>query len=148
MSGPAPAKSNVRAVAATVAPALRPGDLVVSTQPEQVPVLHRYLPSGVLFLTPLGTVAEPRVADWQDGVARLRAGTAERVLAPYVGRLAPGRRVLLVTPVYGRLSQAPWNRAVRSRTRDWRAWLRSDPGLRSLGPVSYTHLTLPTTPYV
>src|SRR5215208_144134 len=35
-SGPAPAKSNVRTVAATVAPALRPGDLVACTQPEQV----------------------------------------------------------------------------------------------------------------
>jgi len=133
VSGPAPAKSNVRAVAAMVAPELRPGDLVVSTQPEQVPVLYRYLPSGVLFLTPLGTVAEPRMADWQDGVARLRAGTAERVLALHVGRLAPGRRVLLVTPVVTRRSSAPWNRAVRIRTRDWRAWLHADPDLRPLG---------------
>ena len=56
-SGPAPAKSNVRTVAGTVAPALRPGDLVVCTQPEQVPVLSRYLPPGLRFLTPLGTVA-------------------------------------------------------------------------------------------
>jgi mannosyltransferase len=133
-SGPAPAKSNVRTVAATVAPALRPGDLVVCTQPEQVPVLYRYLPRGLLFLTPLGTAAKPEVVDWQDGVARLRAGTAARVLAPFVGRLAPGRRVLVVMPVYGRrLSQAPWNRAVRSRTREWRAWLRADPRLRSRG---------------
>ena len=45
VSGPAPAKSNVRTVAGTVAPALRPGDLVVCTQPEQVPVLPRYLPA-------------------------------------------------------------------------------------------------------
>jgi len=132
-SGPAPAKSNVRHVAATVAPELRASDLVVCTQPEQVPVLARYLRDDVLYLTPLGTVAEPRVTDWRDGVARLRAGTAERVLAPLVDRLAPGRRVLLVTPVFSRRSPAPWNRAVRSRTREWRAWLRADPELRSLG---------------
>ncbi len=132
-SGPAPAKSNVRTVAATVAPALRPGDLVVCTQPEQVPVLYRYLPAGLRFLTPLGPVAEPRVTDWRDGVERLRAGSAERVLEPRLDRLSPGRRVLLVMPVYQRLSQAPWNRAVRSRTREWRAWLRADARLRSLG---------------
>ena len=132
-SGPAPAKSNVRTVATTVAPALRPGDLVVCTQPEQVPVLYRYLPAGLRFLTPLGPVAEPRVTDWRDGVERLRAGSAERVLEPRLDRLSPGRRVLLVMPVYQRLSQAPWNRAVRSRTREWRAWLRADARLRSLG---------------
>jgi len=133
VSGPAPAKSNVRTVATTVAPEIRAGDLVASTQPEQVPVLYRYLPEGALFLTPLGTVADPRLTDWRDGVARLRAGSAERVLAPLVDRLAPGRRVLLVMPVYRRPSQAPWSRAVRIRTRDWRAWLRADRRLRSLG---------------
>jgi hypothetical protein len=42
--------------------------------------------------------------------------------------------VLLVMPVYHHnLSEAPWNRAVRSRTREWRAWLRGNPALRSLG---------------
>ena len=133
MSGPAPAKSNVRTVAATVAPQIRPGDLVASTQPEQVPVLHRYLPAGVRFVTPLGPVADPRLTDWRDGVAWLRAGHAERVLAPLVGRLARGRRVLLVTPVTRRRSPAPWNRAVRARTREWRAWLRADRRLRPIG---------------
>ena len=132
-SGPAPAKSNVRSVATTVAPALRPGDLVVSTPPEQVPVLCRYLPAGLRFLTPLGPVADPQMTDWRDGVARMRAGTAERVLAPQVAALLPGRRILLVVPVVRRLSQAPWNRAVRSRTREWRDWLRANPRLRPLG---------------
>src|SRR3954452_9553848 len=42
-SAPAPVKSNVRTAASTVMPELRPGDLVVCSQPEQVPVLARYL---------------------------------------------------------------------------------------------------------
>ena len=46
MSGPPPIKSNVRTVVDRVAPSIRPGDLVVSTQPEQVPALYRYLPAG------------------------------------------------------------------------------------------------------
>ena len=44
-----------------------------------------------------------------------------------IRRSPRGRRVLLVTPVFQHLSQAPWNRAVRIRTREWRAWLRADP---------------------
>lgn len=35
VSGPAPAKSNVRTVAAAVAPEIRPGDVVASTQPSR-----------------------------------------------------------------------------------------------------------------
>jgi mannosyltransferase len=144
MSAPPAAKSNARSVAAKVAPSLRPGDLVVSTQPEQVPVLHRYLPAGLVYVTPLGSVRDPRLTDWRDGVARLRAGRAERVLAPSVDRLGSGRRILLVTPVtfrrrphvpWTRPSQAPWSRTVRARTREWRAALRADPRLRSIGRV-------------
>ena len=54
-SAPAPVKSNVRTAASTVMPELRPGDLVVCTQPEQVPVLARYLPPGLRYVTPLGS---------------------------------------------------------------------------------------------
>ena len=53
-SAPAPVKSNVRTAASIVMPELRPGDLVVCSQPEQVPVLARYLPPGVRYVTPLG----------------------------------------------------------------------------------------------
>jgi hypothetical protein len=129
-----PPKSNVRAVAAHLRPDVRPGDLVVSTQPEQVPVLYHYLPAGVLYLTPLGLVADPRQTDWRDGVSELRAGHPRRDLEPLLGRLAPGRRVLFVTPVLTRLrSHSPWTRAVRARTREWRTAMRHNPGLTPLG---------------
>jgi mannosyltransferase len=136
VSAPPAEKSNARTVAAEVAPQLRPGDLVVSTQPEQVPVLYRYLPTGVVYATPMGIVSDPGVTDWRDGVRRLRAGRAERRLLPLVSALPAGRRVLLVTPVaVRRRSHAPWNRAVRARTREWRGALREHPLLRSEGPA-------------
>jgi hypothetical protein len=34
-----------------------------------------------------------------------------------------------------RRSHAPWNRAVRARTREWRATLRGHPLLKSEGPA-------------
>ena len=40
---PPSTKSNVHSVAEAIAPSLQPGDTVISTQPEQVPVLHYYL---------------------------------------------------------------------------------------------------------
>src|SRR4051812_2014756 len=51
-------KSNVRAVARAIAPSLQPGDLIVSTQPETVPVLHYYLPAGMRYGTLTGGLTE------------------------------------------------------------------------------------------
>jgi len=136
LAGPPAAKSNARAVAASVAQSLRPGDLVVSTQPEQVPVLHRYLPVGVAYLTPLGTPADPSLTDWRDALARLRAARAERLLLPRVRLLRPGRRVVLVIPV-ARRPRSRWSRAVRRRTVEWRAALRAEPRLRWIGRTSH-----------
>jgi hypothetical protein len=136
-------RSNVRTVAAEVTPVIRPGDIVASTQPEQVPVLSRYLPSGVLYVTPLGMVYDERVTDWRNGLERLRAGKPQRDLVPLLHRLGPGRRILLVTPIPNRpLSKAPWKRAIRARTREWRRALSSDPRLREIeaprkGPLKH-----------
>jgi hypothetical protein len=125
-------KSNARAVAVSAAQSARPGDLVVVTQPEQVPVLYRYLPAGVTYLTPLGEPADPALTDWRDALRRVRRASAERVLLPRLRVLAPGDRVVLVTPVTR--SGSAWARAVRGRTREWRAVLRAE--LRPLGRTS------------
>src|SRR3954452_10990235 len=136
-SGPPPTKSNVRTVSHGVAPAIRPGDVVISTQPEQVPALYRYLPRGVVYLTPMGLVPDPRQTDWRNGLARLRAGQAETELLPAVARMDRGQRVLIVPPEPGaHPSQAPWARAVRVRTREWTAALAASPRLRVVGGVS------------
>jgi mannosyltransferase len=144
-TGNPPAKSNVRTVAHRVAPEIRAGDLVVSTQPEQVPVLYRYLPQGVLYLTPLGHVVDPRLTDWRAGLKRLRAGHADDTLMPWIDGLARGQRILLVTPVDAK-GTAPWQRAVRARTREWRSALNHDPSLRPLGPPHHAQLNGRRTP--
>jgi hypothetical protein len=136
---PTRAKSNVRALAAAVRPPVRAGDLVVATQPEQVPVLHRYLPAGVVYLAPLGVVPDPGQVDWRDALGRFRARRADAELAALLAASPSGRRVLLVTPVRGR-TRAPWPRAIRTRTREWRSALRHDARLTRL-----THVP-PATP--
>jgi mannosyltransferase len=121
-------KSNVRDVAQAIGPSLAPGDLVISTQPEQVSVLAYYLPEGVRFATLTGAVGDTGVTDWRDGPERLGATTPERDLAPLLDDLEPGQRVALVTPIFFdiRRWQAPWTELVRLRSGEWRQHLSND----------------------
>ncbi len=122
-------KSNVRDVTEAIAPSLRAGDLVVSTQPEQVSALAYYLPDGVRFATLTGAVRDTGVTDWRDGTERLGATSAERDLAPLLDALEPGQRVALVTPIFFdvRRWQAPWTELVRLRSAEWSQHLSNDP---------------------
>jgi mannosyltransferase len=135
-------KSNVRDVAEAIAPSLRPGDLVISTQPEQVPVLAHYLPPGLRYATLTGPVRDLGVTDWRDGVERLAATSAERDLKPLVDGLRPGRRLVLVEPITYDLRrwQAPWTELVRQRSMEWDQYLSNDRHLvaATIQPTSFT----------
>ena len=125
------AKSNVASVAAAMRPALRPGTLVLSTQPEQVPALHYYLPQARDFATPLGRVSDPGVMDWRNALARFEHSSVTAVLAPLVGALAPGQRILLVVPAA--FQKAPrWMILIHASSRHWLLFLRHDRHLRLL----------------
>jgi hypothetical protein len=121
-------KSNVRTVAQAIGPSLLPGDLVVSTQPEQIPVLHYYLPDGLRFATLTGPVHDVGVTDWRDGTERLDASSAERDLRPLLDRLPTGRRLVLVEPSFHDLArwQAPWTKSIRLHSQEWSQYLSND----------------------
>ncbi len=135
-------KSNVRAIAHAIGPSLAPGDLVISTQPETIPVLHYYLPDGLRYATLTGELKEFGVWDWRDGVQRLEATTPERDLAPVIDSLPVGTRVVLVEPITWTLGRwmAPWTSLVRVRSKEWAQALSNDPRLRvaSIQPTSFT----------
>ena len=86
-------KSNVAHGSRAVERRVRPGDLVVSTQPEQVPVLHYYLPAGPALRDSARPVADPRVMDWRDAVDRC-APRRRAAADPLIAALRPGQRVL------------------------------------------------------
>jgi len=127
-------KSNVRDVAAAVAPTLRPGDVVVSTQPEQAPAIAYYLDDveGLRYATLFGELSDLGVTDWRDGVERLEASRPENNLAPLLDALPVGGRLVLVEPeIYSRRRwSAPWSSLVRVRTAEWRAWMVGDARFR------------------
>lgn len=127
------AKSNVATIAGLFRAQLRPGDLVIATQPEQVATLRYLLGPGLRYASLLGRTPDPSIMDWRDVVARLDArGTAQAVL-PEIGRLAPGARVLLVRPTGGVSASGPrYIRIVQARSEHLDALLASDPRLETL----------------
>ena len=129
------AKSNVASVAAAMRPHLRADTLVLSTQPEQVPTLAYYLPRIARFASPLGVVPDPRVMDWRNALARFERSSVRSVLAPMVGTLAPGQRVLLVIPTA--FPKAPtWMKLIHRDSRTWLGYLSTDPSLQLIKEAS------------
>ena len=118
-------KSNADVIAGEVGGRLRPGDYVLSLQPEQVPLLHYYLPPGLRYADPRGPVSDPRVMDWRDALDDLRRADPGRTLAALLERVPPGGQLLFVAPVTEerRDWRAPWTRLVRRRSAQWGAGL-------------------------
>jgi mannosyltransferase len=127
-------KSNVREISEAIAPSLHRGDLVVSTQPEQVPVLHYYLPDGLRYATLWGPVSDVGVTDWRDGVRRLRGTSAEHDLKPLLDALPRGHRIVLVEPITNDIGRwlAPWTELVRVRSTEWSQYVSNDPRLTAI----------------
>jgi len=114
-------KSNAADLGAAVEGTLKPGDLVITLQPEQAPLMDYTLPSGLDEATQLGPVKTQGVMDWRDAQERLEAATPEENLTPLLDRLPRSRRVLLVHPVTSTTNDwdAPWTQLVRRRQAQW-----------------------------
>jgi hypothetical protein len=131
-------KSDARAVAALVAPHVRPGDMVVSVHPEQAPLLRYYFPPGLRYATALGPMADSQVFDWRDALDRLHEATPGATLGQLVNTLKPGRRLVLVLPIIRTARwAAPWTRLVRRRSGEWQVAADRDVYLRRLLAVPH-----------
>lgn len=125
-------KSNVREVAASIE--YRPvntGDLVISTHPEQVAVLHYYLGDRFRYATSLGAQDDPRYLDWTDATDRLLLTPPTPTARELVDRMQPGQAVILVLPILRSYRwNAPWTRLVKRRSIEWERALNADARLR------------------
>ncbi len=127
-------KSDMRDVAGEVAPHLRADDLVISGQPEQVPLAAYYLPAGLRYASTTGPVQDPTYMNWVKALDRLRHAQPARTLAPLLATLRRGQQVLFVRPLTEGVHnwEASWTQLVRRRSAQWGAILAAD---RSLKPV-------------
>ena len=130
-------KSNAKEVSTAVAPTLKPGDLVVSTQPEQTPLIHYRLGGHLRYATILGPEPSPNVMDWRDGVERMEDARVETKLEPLLANLPGSSHVLLVRPVTTSVRDwdAPWTRLVRRRSAQWGQALDRDTRFRRRAAV-------------
>jgi hypothetical protein len=131
-----PYKSDVRDIGGEMTALVHPGDLVIVTQPEQVPLAWYYLPRGLRYANTLGPVADPRYMNWVNALDRFKDPNWRGRLDSLLASLRPGQQVLFVRPMTeGAQSwQAPWTVLVRRRSAQWGDVLSSDPSLR---PVAY-----------
>ena len=108
------------------------GDLVVSTHPERIPLLHYYLGDEFRYATSMGPVADPRVFDWRDAVERLEDARPTSTADPLIESLRSGQALILVQPIIGTAPswRAPWTALVRLRIAQWEEVLNTDPRLR------------------
>jgi mannosyltransferase len=126
-------KSNASDLRNAAVPELHQGDLVVSMQPEQGPLLAYHLEDlggapKLRFASPIGAMENDRVMDWTDGYDKLKDATPARNLAPLLANLPRGGRVLFVYPVTARADDwdAPWTELVRRRAAQWGGALAAD----------------------
>ena len=135
-------KSNASDLRNSAVPELHKGDLVVSMQPEQGPLLAYHLEDlggapKLRFASPIGAMENDRVMDWTDGYDKLKDATPARNLAPLLANLPRGGRVLFVYPVTARADDwdAPWTELVRRRAAQWGRALADDKDFKWLRAV-------------
>jgi hypothetical protein len=131
-------KSDMRGVDGQLGPLLHRGDLVVVGQPEQTPLAWYYLPAGLRYANPTGTVTDPRYMNWTNALHRLSAAQPQATLGPLVASLKPGQQLLYVRPLTEGAQnwEAPWTQLVRRRSAQWGAILTSDVAAGLLKPVA------------
>jgi hypothetical protein len=118
-------------ISGEMTPLMHQGDLVIVSQPEQVPLAWYYMPNGMRYANTLGAVSDPRAFNWVYALRRLRADKAVPTLQPLLASLRPGQQVLFVRPLTEGAQnwQADWTRLVRRRSAQWGGLLANDPHL-------------------
>ncbi|MFL5955781.1 MAG: glycosyltransferase family 39 protein [Gaiellaceae bacterium] len=131
-------KENAKQIAAGVQPYLHSGELVISTHPEQTPVLRYYLGARQRWATTLGPMNDPRLFDWRDAVGRLRDTRAKATLDALLATVPRGGEFVVVAPVFRdyRAWRATWTRLVWEKSSAWTWLLERDPRLHLVAHIA------------
>lgn len=134
-------KSDMRDVAAELAPYMRPGDLALVGEPEQSPLAWYYLPAGLRFATLTGPLKDPSYMNWVNAYTDLKDSNPRAMLTSLVSSLKPGQRLLYTRPLTEGAEEwnAPWSELVRRRAAQWGALLSTDRQLRPIAGAVAPH---------
>ena len=137
-------KENARSITGAVAPYLHPGELIISTHPEQGPVLRYYLGPGFRWANTLGPAKDPQVFDWRDAVDRLEAAKAKPTLERLLATVPPGGRFVVISPVFRdyRAWRAQWTKLVWQKSTAWTWLLDHDPRVKLVAHVATVEIAV------
>jgi mannosyltransferase len=131
-------KSDVHRVATLLEGRVAPGDIAVTTHPEQAPVAAFYFPKGLRWASGMGWFGDTRMFDWRDALDRYRAAKPRPTADRFVRALRPGQQLVLVLPIIRTASwNAPWTRLVRKRSKAWERLLDADARLVRIAAVPH-----------
>jgi hypothetical protein len=122
-------KENARGIVNGVKPYLKQGELIISTHPEQTPVLRYYAGPGYRWATTLGPTSDPHIFDWRDAVSRLDAAKAQPTMDKLLATVKPGQEFVVIEPVFRdyRAWRAKWTKLVWRKATAWSWILEHDP---------------------
>ncbi|HEV2593115.1 MAG TPA: glycosyltransferase family 39 protein [Gaiellaceae bacterium] len=131
-------KENARQLAAQLVPGMHEGELVLTTHPEQVPVLRYYFGPEFRYANTFGPVQDPQVFDWVDAVSRLENTPAKATEDALVRTVKPGQSFVVITPVFRDYCawDAKWTETVWKQAVIWTHILETDPRLDQVQHVS------------
>jgi hypothetical protein len=137
-------KENAKGITAGARAYLETGDLIVSTHPEQVPVLRYYLGPGYRWATTLGRQPDPLIFDWRDAVSRLKAAKEQPTIDALVETVPPGGTMVVFEPVFRdyRAWRAKWTKLVWRKASDWSWLLEHDPRLQLVAHIRSDEIAL------
>jgi hypothetical protein len=107
---------------------MHPGDLVLSGQPDQLPLAWYYLPADLRYVTWIGHPKDASYMDWVYALKHLRASQPAAVLDPLVASLKPGQQLLFVRPLTEGAQnwKSSWTALVRRRSAQFGQILQND----------------------
>ncbi|HEX6714011.1 MAG TPA: glycosyltransferase family 39 protein [Thermoleophilaceae bacterium] len=134
-----------KVVAQEVKAYLQPGDLVLLTHPERVPIMRHYLGPQFRYGDLFGPVKDTGLMDWRDALERMKKVRITTNLEPQLATVPLHGHVALVRPIVDKKSNswdAPWTHRVAIFSRHWARALNRDRRFRPVkgAPFPYAQL--------
>jgi len=124
-----------KGVAEIVQPWIDPGDLVIVTHPERVPIMRHYMGPKYRYANLFGPVRDPQVMDWRDALDRVKLVRVANKLEPMLDSVPLHAHVMLVRPIVDKKSnswKAPWTKRIWLQSLHWAHALNADRRFRPI----------------
>jgi mannosyltransferase len=119
-----------RDVSEVIKPYTAPGDLIIVTHPERVPLIRHYFGPRYRYADLFGMVRDPQVMNWVDALDRIKKVRVKTGLEPELATVPVGGRVVLVRPFVDPTANSwtkpPWTKRVWKQSVHWARALRED----------------------